>query len=51
MVTASTEELVMETAIKHMSEVHTKKLGEITSEMKARMKASIRVEEGSLWFR
>jgi predicted small metal-binding protein len=51
MVTATTEELVMETALKHISEIHIIKQEEITSEMIARMKASIRDEEGSLWFR
>jgi predicted small metal-binding protein len=51
MVTASTEELVMETALKHMSKVHIKKPEEITPELKAKMMANIKVEQGSLWFR
>jgi predicted small metal-binding protein len=51
MVTATIEELVMETAFKHITEIHIINQEEITSEMIARMKASIRDEEGSLWFR
>jgi predicted small metal-binding protein len=51
MVTATAQELVMETALKHISEIHIIKPEEITSEMIARMKASIRDEEASLWFR
>ena len=49
--TATTEELVMKTALKHISVIHIINPEEITSEMIARMKASIRDEEGSLWFR
>jgi predicted small metal-binding protein len=48
---ATTEELVMKTALKHISVIHIINPEEITSEMIARMKASIRDEEGSLWFR
>jgi predicted small metal-binding protein len=51
MVTASNEELLMQTALKHISEVHIKKPEEISSEFKAKMKASIRPEQGTLWFR
>ncbi len=51
MVTATNEELLMQTALKHISEVHIKKPKEISSEFKAKMKASIRPEQGTLWFR
>jgi predicted small metal-binding protein len=51
MVTANTEELVMETALKHISKVHIKKPEEISPELKAKMMANIKVEQGSLWFR
>jgi predicted small metal-binding protein len=48
---ASTEGLVMQTALKHISEFHIKKLEEISPELKAKMKASIKPEQGTLWFR
>jgi predicted small metal-binding protein len=51
MVTASTEELVMQTALKHISEAHIKIPDEIGPELKAKMKASIKPEQGTLWFR
>gem|GEM_PF-6068390 len=51
MVTATDEELVMQTALKHISEVHIKKPEEISPELKAKMKASIKPEQGTLWFR
>jgi hypothetical protein len=51
MVTATNEELLMQTALKHISEVHIKKPKEISSELKAKMKASIKPEQGTLWFR
>jgi predicted small metal-binding protein len=51
MVTATTEELLMETALKHISEFHIKKPQEISPELKAKMKASIEFEQGTLWFR
>jgi predicted small metal-binding protein len=45
MVTATNEELLMQTALKHISEVHIKKSKEISSELKAKMKASIKPEQ------
>jgi predicted small metal-binding protein len=51
MVTTSTEELVMKTALKHINKVHIKKPEEISPELKAKMKASIKPEQGTLWFR
>ena len=51
LVTATDEELVMQTALKHISEVHIKKPEEISPELKAKMKASIKLEQGTLWFR
>jgi predicted small metal-binding protein len=51
MVTASSEELVMQTALKHISEVHIKKPEEISPELKAKMKSNIKPEQGTLWFR
>jgi predicted small metal-binding protein len=51
MVTATTEELLMETALKHISEFHIKKPQEISPELKAKMKSSIEFEQGTLWFR
>jgi predicted small metal-binding protein len=51
LVTATDEELVMQTALKHISEVHIKKPEEISPELKAKMKASIKPEQGTLWFR
>ena len=44
MVTASNEELVMETALKHINEIHIKK------PFKAKMKASIEPEQGLYGF-
>jgi hypothetical protein len=51
MVTASTEELVMQTALKHISEAHIKIPDEIGPELKVKMKAIIKPEQGTLWFR
>jgi hypothetical protein len=50
MVTASTEELVIKTALKHISEVHIKKPDEISPELKTKMKASIELDQGTSWF-
>ena len=50
MVTATAEELLMETALKHISEFHIKKPEGISPELKAKMKATIKPEEDS-WFR
>ena len=50
MLTATDEELVMKTALKHISDVHIKKPEEISPELKAKMKASIKPEQGTLWF-
>ena len=49
-VAATTEELPMQTALKHISEIHVKKPEEISQELKAKMKATIKPEEDS-WFR
>jgi hypothetical protein len=51
MVTATTEELLMQTALKHISEFHIKKPQEIGPELKAKMKASIEFELDPLSFR
>jgi len=50
MVTASTEELGIKTALKHISEVHIKKPDEISPELKAKMEACIKLDQGTLWF-
>ena len=41
----------MQTALKHISEFHIKKPEEISPELKVKMKASIKPEQGTLWFR
>jgi predicted small metal-binding protein len=51
MVAGSNEELVLQTALKHTSEVYIKKPEEISPELKAKMKASIKIEQGTLWLR
>jgi predicted small metal-binding protein len=51
LVTATTEELLMETALKHISDFHIKKPQEINPELKAKMKASIEFELEPLSFR
>lgn len=51
MTASSTEGLVMQTALKHISEFHIKKPEEISPELKVKMKASIKPEQGTLWFR
>jgi predicted small metal-binding protein len=51
MVTATTEKLLMQTALKHISEFHIKKPQEISPELKAKMKASIEFELDPLSFR
>lgn len=51
MVTASTEELVIKTALKHISEVHIRKPDEISPELKAKIEASIKLDQGGRLFK